>query len=1606
MLKNRIYPAAALLVVSAILLAQVTYAWFTLSTSPEVSDITTVLGANGSLEIALATEEHLTSLATNNMYEKGAYTQRATGVLSVDNTMWGNIVDLDDEFYGFNQLTLKPTSLNIIDNAVQDSPITVPKYGRDGRIAYLSNSSASAVYDEKSKSYLVGSAPQYGVRVAGTTANTNLVNTVNQFVVKIDPALKELVTVSDDAILSLYLYKRNESSSYELANLRSVFNSAKALYETVLLTVEPLNSSFKEMFSSIVGEAVNDSKQMKALLDQAEENLERLEKRATEEENFVITANEADKILSVLVGDIKFSYKTIEPAENEGEEDKIVYVPFDTYSSGFDTDCIKVELGSDGIIVLASKLYSEGLELASKKFTEGGKSLIYDISSSDSADIVGTVNTQNMNVEYIEYKSATELGFDTIKVHQDTVASLLREEYAAVQKLFYTHTLAELSSGQEEIYSYDEWITNGIADRVEKLDDELEYIENYIDSAINAYAASGDLPASIYDSVRAVSSGPVTELAAAGLDSETYLIAARSCEQYKEEIDLIISKISALNKSLTTYDSEGNAVSFRDELTYDELKGLWESYLDIDAITTGGYTISEFASHADEVFVDSLYSMDIADDTGIVSMATRLENYGNNNDFELTLSSLAKNSNSNATGYLPGNLIKISLPTYTYTTGEGNKTSEVEGSYLDVVITGTLDKLDSDTEQWEAYYNEFMKSKSTVEENTYGKTASRIAADFYFNYEVSNETNGYDSSYKTELSTLITNYYSLSEQYTTALEDLILLCSVRVDEILEEKKAQEEDTDTETEPEISEDGTVIEPEEEKTVVELVTEAIEEDKTLDELIEIVEEVGEYDLYRIDGFSDCMDLYHYFYNVLNRAGVALSKMSSVSYESISSVMQYFVSDVNISQRVNSVIPANLYSNVYALINDRVAIAANEGNSGVLNNAAENIKNGGYGNPDDENYVELPATTLISKDLSKIISDYELRDLVIGRRDYEYADTEVGTTVNNKYCMYPYYLLTYGNKQVTMNDRQYVYYMANQFMSRYYVHATEYYNNYQKQETAMMNIVNKLVLKEYYELKDTDALCTYSELREAYEAIVSMNKSFESYLDYIEYVMLLKAASADTSEDDFIAAMECKSFTELYALMANEIGDDLHESYTTANAGYEDSYELLREFEKLLGITEGYEDRELLLTSPTVKEIESIIDSYINLSGVTLNGVSADEFAAKLKEKKLAGVEATDEDTDIIGSTLTTFTLDGGETKEFKVGKTGTYSVTTTTEGTICTIYDSVGVLIASDTTPEAISIVAELEGGKKYTISVDYYNEEQDEENAPEAIEEQNTEMIPVSFKLTYSAGNAEGLSNYEEFIQSVGVTIDYPEGLPSKAREIFGYSGDSESLTTEGVSIPWGTPETEEDEQLYISGVNSEASVEYTDNQYLSAIKQAMISTQYPQNDALAGLNTTSNYILADNYCFGIDMLFRTNVDDANLILQTEARQRIYQDVSDRNAYVEEAMQGSGSYIKLENELIKKAIRVVFADTLTGEVYATALVGEDDYLYLKDDQKIITSLNQDQVKAITAWVYIDGRYVDNSAAAVSICQELEMNLQFATDVELIAYEQLIKEAVKE
>lgn len=127
--KTKLTAALCMLLIAAVMMTTASYAWFTISTAPEITDLSSTVVTNETLEIALkktsgAPAESTTSDSGNQ------YT-------------WGNIIDLSAvNSYASLSKIVRPAKLYVKSgdtdaNKANDNKLVYPKYGADGRISSL-----------------------------------------------------------------------------------------------------------------------------------------------------------------------------------------------------------------------------------------------------------------------------------------------------------------------------------------------------------------------------------------------------------------------------------------------------------------------------------------------------------------------------------------------------------------------------------------------------------------------------------------------------------------------------------------------------------------------------------------------------------------------------------------------------------------------------------------------------------------------------------------------------------------------------------------------------------------------------------------------------------------------------------------------------------------------------------------------------------------------------------------------------------------------------------------------------------------------------------------------------------------------------------------------------------------------------------------------------------------------------------------------------------------------------------------------------------------------------------------------------------------------------
>lgn len=180
-IRNKMVAAVSMLLVASIMMVSSTYAWFTLSTAPEVTGITTNVGANGNLEMMLLNKASFDSTEENLGVESGVNDSMALGNVTEANLKWGNLVDLASQDYGLQSIVMNPARLNITEikqeNAassytLSSSLLKAPSYTSDGRVLDVDKDTLTSGYskDDGTWKWNEKADNAYGVRVIGTTS--------------------------------------------------------------------------------------------------------------------------------------------------------------------------------------------------------------------------------------------------------------------------------------------------------------------------------------------------------------------------------------------------------------------------------------------------------------------------------------------------------------------------------------------------------------------------------------------------------------------------------------------------------------------------------------------------------------------------------------------------------------------------------------------------------------------------------------------------------------------------------------------------------------------------------------------------------------------------------------------------------------------------------------------------------------------------------------------------------------------------------------------------------------------------------------------------------------------------------------------------------------------------------------------------------------------------------------------------------------------------------------------------------------------------------------------------------------------------------------------
>lgn len=261
-MRKKLYSALAMLLVASTLMVSSTYAWFVLSTAPEVTGIETQVGANGALELALLSTESWNDLTLLDM---GDFDESDTTTRAETNLTWGNLVNLGDPSYGLSKISLMPSRLYIESNGtdengtdafkINNTLLKTPIYGEDGRIQALDKTSAISRVCTTGGNF---SEEGHGVRAIGISAS------MSQFQLGMNGARSAIVTYTAAArtkasntlnstggalanIVVQYALN-NKTTGYTVTDMEA----AKALAEGIRESTEQIELALRQVFAAYI----------------------------------------------------------------------------------------------------------------------------------------------------------------------------------------------------------------------------------------------------------------------------------------------------------------------------------------------------------------------------------------------------------------------------------------------------------------------------------------------------------------------------------------------------------------------------------------------------------------------------------------------------------------------------------------------------------------------------------------------------------------------------------------------------------------------------------------------------------------------------------------------------------------------------------------------------------------------------------------------------------------------------------------------------------------------------------------------------------------------------------------------------------------------------------------------------------------------------------------------------------------------------------------------------------------------------------------------------------------------------------------------------------
>lgn len=323
-LRRKLFSATAMLLVASIMMVSSSFAWYVLSTAPEVSNIKTQVGANGALEIALLDSQSWNDL---NRLDMGDIDESKTTTAAEDNLTWGNLVDLGSASYGLDKIVLNPARLYLEESGVNGGGYSVgntllktPVYGEDGRVKGLDKTSAVAYICEKGQFSKDG----HGVRAIGTCASMSVgqlglnaarTNIISSATAARAAASNTLNSTGGDLANIVVAYAvNNKTSGYTKEDVQSIKDLATGLQPSL----EHIETALRYVFAGYIcteGSSVSAEDYTTALeeIQSSETSLSALLTRYPGISNMI-------QNMSVYITELTTDQKTVQDAINNCDE--------------------------------------------------------------------------------------------------------------------------------------------------------------------------------------------------------------------------------------------------------------------------------------------------------------------------------------------------------------------------------------------------------------------------------------------------------------------------------------------------------------------------------------------------------------------------------------------------------------------------------------------------------------------------------------------------------------------------------------------------------------------------------------------------------------------------------------------------------------------------------------------------------------------------------------------------------------------------------------------------------------------------------------------------------------------------------------------------------------------------------------------------------------------------------------------------------------------------------------------------------------------------------------------------------------------------------------